>query len=104
MASSKFLFVLLFFHCMGLLEANSRVAFSRPGNMIRIPSVHQSIQKTLFSINLSSDVLSSSQNNSALSINTYSKSGYLYGASFVKPVNPANSVELGFHLQKNILR
>ena len=84
-------------------DANSRVAFSRPGNMIRIPNVDNSMYKNLFSLDVSSEILSSSQNSSAFSVNTLSKSGYQYGVSFVKPVYPINSVELGFHLQKNML-
>ena len=60
------------------------------------------IYKNLLTLNLSSEVLSSSQSSSAFSVNTMSTSGYQYGISFVKPVNPANSVELGFHLQKNM--
>ena len=98
----KFLFPLIFFLLVGNIEANSRVAFSRPGKMMRIPSVDNYIYKNLLTLNLSSEVLSSSQSSSAFSVNTMSISGYQYGISFVKPVNPANSVELGFHLQKNM--
>ena len=85
------------------MEANSRVAFSRPGNMMRIPSKDQTMPHKLLSLNLSAGILSSSQYNSAFSISTFSKTGYEYGVSFVKPINPANSIELGFHLQKNML-
>ena len=70
--------------------------------MMRIPSVDNYIYKNLLTLNLSSEVLSSSQSSSAFSVNTMSTSGYQYGISFVKPANPANSVELGFHLQKNM--
>ena len=70
--------------------------------MMRIPSMDNSMYKNLLTLNLSSEVLSSSQSSSAFSVNTMSTSGFLYGISFVKPVNPANSVELGFHLQKNL--
>jgi hypothetical protein len=87
----------------GIPEANSRVAFSRPGNMIRIPNVDNSMYKSLFALDVSSEILSSTQNSSAFSINTLSQSGYQYGISFVKPVEPLNSIEFGFHLQNNIL-
>jgi len=99
----KFLFPLIFILLVGNITANSRVAFSRPGKMMRIPSVDNSIYKNLLTLSLSSEVLSSSQSSSAFTVNTLSASGYQYGISFVKPVNPANSVELGFHLQKNML-
>ena len=99
----KFLFPLIFILLVGNITANSRVAFSRPGKMMRIPSVDNSMYKNLLTLSLSSEVLSSSQSSSAFTVNTLSASGYQYGISFVKPVNPANSVELGFHLQKNML-
>ena len=103
MFSPKFLFVLIFFYNFGVLEANSRVSFSRPGDMIRIPSVNHYQSRRLLNINLSYELLSSSQGNSSFSINTLSKSGYQYGISLVQPENPANSIELGFHFQKNML-
>jgi hypothetical protein len=84
-------------------EANSRVAFSRPGSMMRIPNVDNSMYKNLFALNVSSELLSSSQNSSAFSVNAMGKSGYQYGVSFVKPVYSTDSIELGFHLQKNIV-
>ena len=84
-------------------DANSRVAFSRPGNMIRIPNVDNSMYKSLFALDVTSEILSSSHNSSAFSLNTLNKSGYHYGLSVVKPVEPLNSIELGFHLQKNML-
>ena len=84
-------------------EANSRVAFSRPGSMMRIPNGNISMYKNLFVLGVSSEILSSSQSSSAFSINSMSKPGYQYGISFVKPVYPTNSIELGFHLQKNML-
>ena len=86
-----------------MTEANSRVAFSRPGNMMRIPNVYNSMYRNLLTVDVSSEILSSTQNSFAFSVKTMSKSGYQYGLSFVKPVELANSVELGFHLQKNIL-
>ena len=103
MVSPKFLFVLIFFYNIDFVEANSRVSFSRPGEMIRIPGVGHSILRNLFNINLSYELLSSTQGNSNLSINTIGKSGYQYGISFVRPESPANSIEMGFHFQKNVI-
>ena len=103
MSKTKNLIPLIIILLAGVIEANSRVAFSRPGNMIRVPNVDSDMYKNLLAVNVSSEYLSSSQSSSAFSVNTLAKSGYLYGISFVKPVNPANSAEIGFHLQKNML-
>jgi hypothetical protein len=103
MSKAKNLIPLIIILLAGVIEANSRVAFSRPGNMMRVPSVDSDMYKNLLAVNVSSEYLSSSQSSSAFSVNTLAKSGYLYGISFVKPVNPANSAELGFHLQKNMV-
>jgi len=103
MSKTKNLIPLIIILLVGVIEANSRVAFSRPGNMIRVPNVDSDMYKNLLAVNVSSEYLSSSQSSSAFSVNTLAKSGYLYGISFVKPVNPANSAEFGFHLQKNMV-
>ena len=103
MSKTKILIPLIIILLVGVIEANSRVAFSRPGNMIRVPNVDSDMYKNLLAVNVSSEYLSSSQSSSAFSVNILAKSGYLYGISFVKPVNPANSAEIGFHLQKNML-
>ena len=103
MSKAKNLIPLIIILLAGVIEANSRVAFSRPGNMMRVPSVDSDMYKNLLAVNVSSEYLSSSQRSSAFSVNTLAKSGYLYGISFVKPVKPENSAELGFHLQKNMV-
>ena len=103
MSKTKKLIPLIIIFLAGVIEANSRVAFSRPGNMIRVPNVDSDMYKNLLAVNVSSEYLSSSQSSSAFSVNTLAKSGYLYGISFVKPINPENSSELGFHLQKNMV-
>ena len=103
MAKQKFLIPLIFFLLAGTTGANSRVPFSRPGNMMRIPSVDNSMFRNLFSVDVSSEMLPLSQSSSAFSINTMGKTGFQYGISFVKPVEPTSSVELGFHFQKNML-
>ena len=97
------IYLIIYIFALATLTANSRVAFSRPGNMMRIPSIDSSMKKYLLSLNLSSEILSSSQSNSAFSVSAASNTGYEYGISFVKPVNPFNSIEIGFHLQKSML-
>ena len=105
MSRYKLLIPLIFFLLIGITKANSRVAFSRPGNMMRIPSMDNSLYKDLLVIDLSSEIVSINtfQNSSAFSVKTMSKSGYQYGLSFVKPVKSVSFPEFGFHLQKNIL-
>ena len=103
MSRFRFSLPLIILFLAGMSEANSRVAFSRPGSMMRIPNVDNTMYNNLFALNVSSELLSSSQNSSAFSVNTMDKSGYQYGFSLVKPVYSTNSVELGFHLQKNIM-
>ena len=100
--NNTFLFFLVIL--ISLVQSNSRVAFSRPGDMMRIPNIDDFQYKNLFTINASTEILSSSQNSSALSINSNNKAGYKYGVSFVKPIEPLNSIELGLHIQKNILK
>ena len=103
MVSPKFLFALIFLFNIDFIEAASRVPFSRPGDMLRIPSMDYSMHYKLLRLNFSSEILSSFQNNTSFSISALSKTGYKYGVSFVKPVERAKSAELGFHLQKNLL-
>ena len=103
MVSPKFLFVLIFLYNIDFIDAASRVPFSRPGDMLRIPSVDYSMHYKLLRLNFSSEILSSSQNNTAFSVSALSKTGYKYGVSFVKPVESAKSAELGFHFQKNLV-
>ena len=72
--------------------------------MMHIPSINNKLMTlNQFNINLSSEIVSSSQRSSALSINTINKLGYEYGLSTVSPINPNNSIELGFHIQKKLL-
>ena len=103
MISPKFLFVLIFFCNSDFVDANSRVSFSRPGEMMRIPNVGHSVSRKLLTINFSYEFLSSTQGNFGFLINTASKSRFQYGLSFVKPENPSGSTELGFHMQKNMV-
>ena len=79
MKSENKLFFLLLIITFCILEANSRIAFSRPGKMLRIPSTDFNDKDNLFSINLSSEIVSSQQNNSAFSVNFSNNSGYKYG-------------------------
>ena len=57
----KFLIPLIFFLLAGTTEANSRVAFSRPGSMMRIPNVDNSMYRSLLTLDVSSEILSAEQ-------------------------------------------
>ena len=70
MPRAKFLIPLTFILLTGVIDANSRVAFSRPGNMMRVPNVDINMYKNLLAVNVSSEYLSSSQSSSAFSVNT----------------------------------
>ena len=70
----KFLVPIIFFLLAGVVEANSRVAFSRPGNMLRIPNLDNSMYKNLVTLDVSSEILSSTQNSLAFSIKSMNKS------------------------------
>ena len=71
----KIFFKFIFLFVLSLISANSRVAFSRPGNMIRIPNFDNNMNKNLFSLNASSEILSSTQNSSAFSLSALNKKG-----------------------------
>ena len=70
----------------GVIEANSRVAFSRPGNMIRVPNVDSDMYKNLLAVNVSSEYLSSSQSSSAFSVNTLAKSDTMWNTLGALPL------------------
>ena len=93
MSTISFYIPIIILFLTGMSEGNSRVSFSRPGEMMRIPNSNQSYKQTLFSIGISSEVLSSINNISAISLSTKNPSNYLYGVSFVQPIEPLNSVE-----------
>ena len=61
------LICLLFFNT-DLLLGSSRISFSRPGNMMRIPSIDHSITKKFININITNEFFSSYQQNSSFSI------------------------------------
>ena len=68
MPRHKFLIPLIFFLLTGTTEASSRVAFSRPGSMIRIPNVDNSMYRSLLTLDVSSEILSSTQNSFSFSV------------------------------------
>ena len=102
MSNLKFLLLSILIFNISFLDASSRVSFSRPGNMMRIPSGNISSVSKILNINISYEWLSKSQGNSNFSINSISNSGSIFGVSFVSPADPINSSEIGLHFQKNM--
>ena len=105
------LFILTFM--FNIVNANSRVAFSRPGNMMRIPSYAFSNQNPyFFSVSISSEIINfsndyqtnygKSSNSAAIKMQT--KSGFTFGLTVGNVIDPANVSELGFHLQKSMFK
>ena len=102
--------VLIMLNCV---LANSRVAFSRPGNMMRIPNYafyHEN--PYFFSISLSSEIVNfnsdsaseygKSSNSAAIKMQT--NSGFTFGLTAGNIMDPANVGELGFHMQKSMFK
>ena len=104
-----FLFLFNIILLINPLFANSRVAFSRPGDMMRIPNyafAHE--DPYFFSISVSSEIVNfssdfgKSSNMAALKMQT--KSGYTFGLTAGNIIDPINAGEFGFHLQKSIFK
>ena len=95
------------------ISANSRVAFSRPGNMMRIPDYafyHES--PYFFSISISSEIVNfsnehisnygKSSNTAAIKMQT--EGGFTFGLTAGNIIDPSNVGEFGFHFQKSIFK
>jgi len=88
--------------------ANSRVAFSRPGSMMQIPSLaFEENSPNLFTIDVSGEVLNFDSEfrsfTGAFALKFQSKSGINMGLSGISLANPESMMEAGFHIQKTIL-
>ena len=98
--------------CFSTVCSNSRVAFSRPGSLIRLPSLESYNSNHLFSIGISSEITSLgdvSSSSSAFSINKTSINNSSWGFSYTMPpytgTDPGESAsgyEFGFHYQKKL--
>ena len=106
-----FLFLLNIILLINPSFANSRVAFSRPGDMMRIPNYAFAHENPyFFSISVSSEIinfssdsdLGKSSNMAALKMQT--KSGYTFGLTAGNIIDPINTGEFGIHLQKSIFK
>ena len=95
--------------------ANSRVAFSRPGNMLRTPSyAYKHENPYFFSLSISSEIINFSNSNdyktdyaqssNAAAFTMQTKSGYTFGLTASSIIDPKNMNEIGFHFQKSIFK
>ena len=101
--------VLLVFFFLSYNYANSRVAFSRPGNMVKIPGIAYDKESTfLFSVNSGGEIVNVSNTfrryTSSVSINFQNRSGFNLGFSAASLADPVGMNEAGFHIQKTIFK
>ena len=111
-----FPFLLIIMLLTNISFANSRVAFSRPGDMMRIPTYAFAHENPyFFSISVSSEIVNfssefgKSSNIAAFKLQT--KSGYTFGLTGGNVLGPADEEgdltytgEFGFHMQKSIFK
>jgi hypothetical protein len=101
--------ILSFLSIITLSFSNSRVSFSRPGEMMQIPSMAFSKNhNTLFTINVGGEVVNFSSDfrkySGAFSLKIQTKTGYNIGVSAVSLASPVGTKEAGFHIQKTIFQ
>ena len=91
---------------MSTINANSRVSFSRPGSMMRTPSLAYNLSAPyLFKVSTSSEIVNfekENRKNGSISLEMQNKSGFTFGISASKLIDTINSNEIGFHFQKLI--
>jgi len=110
----KQLFISLFILTVmfNMVNANSRVAFSRPGNMMRIPSYAFNHENPyFFSIGISSEIINFSdgisnygKSSNSASIKMQTNTGFTFGLTAGNIIDPSNVGEIGFHFQKSIFK
>ena len=89
--------------------SNSRVAFSRPGTMMQIPSMaFEKGSPNLFTIDVGGEVLNFSSDyrlySGGFALKFQTKSGYNIGLSATSLASPNSMKEAGFHIQKTIFK
>lgn len=79
-----FLYVLSPFFFLSFVLTNTRVAFSRPGTLIRMPSFYESNIRSQYSIGLSNEIINTNTYNRAQSIYIHgvSLAGFQYGIAY----------------------
>ena len=97
------------FAIMACLYPNSRVAFSRPGSMMQIPSMaYDKSSSDLFSIDVGGEILNFSSDkrkySGSFALKLQTQTGYNVGFSLTSLADPGQMQELGFHIQKTIFK
>jgi len=96
-----------------LLIANSRVSFSRPGNMMRTPDyAFNHKDPYFFSLSLSSEIINLSQDynsqyarsSNIAAFQMQTNSGYTFGMTAGNIIDPRYMAEIGFHFQRSIFK
>ena len=112
----KILIIISLFSMTNMVVANSRVSFSRPGNMMRTPNYAFSHDNPyFFSLSISSEIINFSneypvspsqygKSSNAAAFKMQTKSGYTFGITAGNIIDPINMGEIGFHMQKSIFK
>ena len=110
---SKILIIISILITANFLMANSRVSFSRPGNMMRTPNyAFDSDNPYFFSLSISSEIINFAndyqtnygQASNAAAFKMQTESGYTFGITAGNIMDPINMGEIGFHFQKSIFK
>lgn len=101
-----FLYLNLF---ISILFSNTRVAFSRPGTLIRMPSTYDKMPRSQYLIGLSNEVINTNTNNRAQSIFFHGsgENGLNYGIAYsthaqINSETTASNSEVSFNINKKI--
>ena len=105
-------YVLFILVVLSLSYANNRVAFSRPGSIIRTPGSIEYENFNQYIVGFSTETINFSDANYASSayFQGISKEGFIYGLSYTTPAFAADTLDtktdkpsqIGFHVHKNI--
>ena len=98
---------------LNVAYANSRVSFSRPGNMMRIPNYAFNHENPyFFSVGISSEIVNVSsehisnygKSSNSVYIKMQTNTGFTFGLTAGNIIDPRNVGEIGFHFQKSIFK
>ena len=101
--------IILFFLCISVIIGNTRVAFSRPGALIRTPSLLINTQEQEYHIGFSSELINTDgfNSSSAIFFKSISSNGLEYGMAYSSHANINASIQnapsdLSLHFNKKI--
>ena len=95
---------IIFFLFFSIVFGSTRVAFSRPGSLIRTPSMLVDVKQNQYHVGFSSEIINTSNRNSSSSIffKGLSYKGYHYGLAYSSHAQISQNLEnspsdLSFH-------